>query len=230
MTVISVTTLKCQHFGLTLNGKFFLSWIQNGKNEISRFFFENRSNFLVELVNLESLYLFGIDFCDESSRRAKIRMIRKKGWSDVCPYGRPVVWLLGNRKSRNPWKSNPELIFCSDDFLFEPDFSFQNNVFYQNFFLLEFPLRYNFSQKNRRFFAEFANLVRFLRISAKKVPVLDPEEIISDMTRAQWIIPDSHMIIRVTWPLSRDCPRSPVHGFWVSLWSHLTLNSHCRSE
>ena len=68
-------------------------------------------------------------------------------------------------------------------------FSFQNRLF-PEFLFSRISASVPFFA-NSKFFAEFANLVRFLRRSAK--PVLDPEEIISDMTRIQWFIPDSHM-------------------------------------
>ena len=81
-------------------------------------------------------------------------------------------------------------------------FSFQNRLF-PEFLFSRISASVPFFA-NSKFFAEFANLVRFLRRSAKKVPVLDPEEIISDMTRAQWFKPDSHMTTKKSHELSHD--------------------------
>ena len=88
------------------------------------------------------------------------------------------------------------MIFCLNLF------SFQNRLF-PEFLFSRISASVPFFA-NSQFFAEFANLVRFLRRSAKKVPVLDPEEIISDMTRAQWFKPDSHMSTKKSHELSHD--------------------------
>ena len=88
------------------------------------------------------------------------------------------------------------MIFCLNLF------SFQNRLF-PEFLLSRISASVPFFA-NSQFFAEFANLVRFLRRSAKKVPVLDPGEIISDMTRAHWFIPDSHMSTKKSHGLSHD--------------------------
>ena len=88
------------------------------------------------------------------------------------------------------------MIFCLNLF------SFQNRLF-PEFLFSRISASVPFFA-NSQFFAEFANLVRFLRRSAKKIPVLDPVEIISDMTRAHWFIPDSHMSTKKSHWLSHD--------------------------
>ena len=62
----------------------------------------------------------------------------------------------------NPWKSNPELIFCSDDFLFEP-FFFSQQTFSRISFFLEFPLQFHFSQ-----ISVFRRIRQFGSVSQKK--------------------------------------------------------------